>query len=75
MRLLTTGEASRELGISVEWLRKLERQGRIPKARRMLNGRRVYTFEDVEHIRDTLIPFQWQAGDTERASGKEESRA
>lgn len=56
MQLLTTGDAARELGISVEWLRKLEREGKIPKAKRLLNRRRVYVGDDLEHLKRILIP-------------------
>ena len=56
MKLMTTGEVARELSISVEWLRKMERDGRIPKAKRMLNQRRVYTEEDLAHLKKIIIP-------------------
>jgi DNA-binding transcriptional MerR regulator len=56
MRLLTSGDTARELGISVEWLRKLERKGVIPKAKRLPNQRRVYTDEDLKYLRQILMP-------------------
>ena len=40
------GQASRELGVRPEYLRTLERTGRIPQARRDLNGR-FYTEFDI----------------------------
>lgn len=55
MRLLQIGEAARQLGITIEHLRRLEREGRIPKAKRLLNCRRVYTEDDLECIREILF--------------------
>jgi DNA-binding transcriptional MerR regulator len=54
--LLSSGDVARELGISAGWLRKLERDGKIPRAKRMLNNRRVYTPEDVTNIIGILVP-------------------
>ena len=39
-------EASRQLGVSPEHLRALEREGRVPPARRDLNGR-IYSDFDI----------------------------
>lgn len=47
-------EAAARLGISIEWLRRLEREGRIPKARRMGN-RRIYTEADISDLRRMLV--------------------
>ena len=44
-------EASRQLGVSPEHLRNLERRGRIPQARRDYNGR-VYTPFDLALLRN-----------------------
>lgn len=44
------GEAARQLGVTPEHLRALERQGRIPPARRDLNGR-TYTAFDIALLR------------------------
>ncbi len=44
------GEASRQLGVSPEHLRSLEREGRIPPARRDYNGR-IYTEFDIALLR------------------------
>ncbi len=44
------GEASRRLGVTPEHLRTLERQGRIPSARRDLVGR-VYSEFDLTLLR------------------------
>lgn len=44
---------ARELGISVEWLRKGEERSFFPPARRdPTNGHRYYTRKDIEHLRD-----------------------
>jgi len=45
-------EAARELGISVEWLRKGEARGFFPPALRDRNGHRYYTEEDIERMRN-----------------------
>ena len=49
-------EAARELGISVEWLRKGETRGFFPEALRDRNGHRYYTEEDMERIRNRPKP-------------------
>jgi DNA-binding transcriptional MerR regulator len=43
---LTVSQAARELGRSEKWLRNSEVKGKIPKARRDINGWRIYTIED-----------------------------
>jgi DNA-binding transcriptional MerR regulator len=43
-------EAARRLGVTPHYLRLLEVQGRIPAARRDLNGR-VYDESDIELLR------------------------
>jgi MerR HTH family regulatory protein len=58
--------AARELGISADWLRRLERHGRLPPARRDLRGHRRYTAEDVHLLRQTLFPTG--AGTTPRGT-------
>jgi hypothetical protein len=45
-------EAARELGISIEWLRKGEVRGFFPPALRDCNGHRYYTEEDIERMRN-----------------------
>jgi DNA-binding transcriptional MerR regulator len=45
-------EAARELGISIEWLRKGEARGFFPPALRDHNGHRYYTEEDMERMRN-----------------------
>jgi len=49
-------EVSREVGVSSDWLRKLERAGTIPLAPRDLHGHRRYTPELVALIRERLYP-------------------
>lgn len=55
-KLLRVNEAARELGISESWLRRAEQRGRIPKARRDMNGWRVYTYADIATLRQILFP-------------------
>jgi DNA-binding transcriptional MerR regulator len=55
-RTLTVSQAARELGCSEKWLRNSEVKGKIPKARRDINGWRIYTIEDIEKIKRLLVP-------------------
>ena len=55
-RVLTVSEAARQLGRSERWLREADARGKIPKARRDLNGWRVYTEGDLERLRQLLVP-------------------
>lgn len=55
-KLIRVSEVARELGISVDWLRNAELKGKIPKAKRDLNGWRVYTDKDIDAIRRLLLP-------------------
>jgi len=57
-KLFRVSETARELGISEAWLRRAEKRGRIPKARRDLNKWRVYSQEDLELIRTLLLPTE-----------------
>lgn len=54
-RILTVSEAARELGRSERWLREAEKKGKIPRARRDLNGWRVYTSEDLNRLHKLII--------------------
>ncbi len=47
-------EAAQRLGVCTDWIRKLERDGRIPPARRDLNGHRRYSEEDLDEVRRVL---------------------
>ena len=58
MKLFRVSETARELGISEAWLRRAEKRGRIPEARRDLNQWRVYSQEDLELIRTLLWPTE-----------------
>ncbi len=55
VKILKVSEAARELGRSEKWLRNAERKGKIPKARRDLNGWRVYTTEDIAKLRELIV--------------------
>ena len=48
---MRTREAAERAGISPDWLRQLERDGRIGPFARDVNGHRRLTDEDVERIR------------------------
>jgi DNA-binding transcriptional MerR regulator len=55
-RILRVSEAARELCVADRWLRDAEKKGKLPKARRDLNGWRVYTGEDVAELKELLVP-------------------
>jgi hypothetical protein len=57
---MRTCDVARKLGVSPSTIRKKERQGLIPPARRLRIGRqqygsRRYTDEELEHIRQVLF--------------------
>jgi hypothetical protein len=56
MRLFRVSQVARELGISVDWLRRSDGRVGIPKARRDMNGWRIYTEEDIAALRAVLSP-------------------
>jgi DNA-binding transcriptional MerR regulator len=47
---------AKQLGVSADWLRRLERLGRIPRALRDMNGYRRYLQADVERLRQIIFP-------------------
>ena len=47
-------EAAQRLGVCIDWIRKLERDGRIPPVQRDLNGHRRYSEEDLDEVRRIL---------------------
>jgi DNA-binding transcriptional MerR regulator len=57
------GAVARELGVSPEWLRDLERSGRLPAARRDLNGHRRYSRADVQRLRGLVFGKRHQRRD------------
>jgi DNA-binding transcriptional MerR regulator len=59
--VLRVAEVSRRIGVSERWLRQAENNGKIPKAKRDINGWRVYTQEDVQAIKKLLVPSQEEA--------------
>src|SRR5215217_3580472 len=61
-------EAARELGISIEWLRKGEARGFFPPALRDRNDHRYYTEEDREHAQQAHVP-------QDRGTGQRVSRS
>jgi DNA-binding transcriptional MerR regulator len=62
-RLITISEAARQLGCSAEWLRTAEHQGKLPRARRDLNGWRRYSSDDVEALMGVLFPSRKEGED------------
>ena len=48
-------EAAREVGLSAEWLRQGEKRGSFPPAKRVRNGHRYYTSEDIERLRNRRL--------------------
>jgi excisionase family DNA binding protein len=50
------GEVANALGLSRDYLRRLERRGVIPAPRRDLRGQRRYTAADVEVLRVAIFP-------------------
>jgi len=67
MKFMTVSQAARQLGRSERWLRSVEARGRIPRARRDLNGWRIYTVEDISRIRRLIVPEREGDPSTNRA--------
>ena len=57
-KLYNVSEVARELGMSESWLRSAEKRGKIPRARRDLNGWRIYTAEDIKALRALIVPLK-----------------
>jgi DNA-binding transcriptional MerR regulator len=55
-RIFRVSELARELGCSEGFIREAEKQGRLPKAKRDLNGWRFYNEEDLEKLREIVMP-------------------
>ncbi|MFC1980036.1 hypothetical protein ACFLVS_04185 [Chloroflexota bacterium] len=53
--ILTVSQAARELGRSERWLRDAEHRGKIPKAKRDLNGWCVYTTDEMVKLKELLV--------------------
>jgi len=58
------GELAKKLGISADWLRRLEKTGRIPAAPRDVNGHRRYTPDDVAAVKRALFAPGTRVADT-----------
>ena len=54
MELMMVSKVARVLGCSERWLREAEKEGRIPRARRNLNGWRVYTQDDIAKLQELM---------------------
>jgi DNA-binding transcriptional MerR regulator len=55
-------DVARQLHVSGDWIRCLERKGLIPQAQRDVNGHRRYTDDDLARLR-TLLFTARDAGD------------
>jgi hypothetical protein len=66
-RLFTVGPAARYLGMSADTLRKYADLKCIPTYRNPFNGHRVFKLEDLNHLIDTLPPWDDRTRDTARA--------
>jgi excisionase family DNA binding protein len=66
-KVLGTTDAAMRLGCSAEYVRQLERAGKLP-AEKMPNGRRVFKTEDVERL--AVEREQRQKAKRTRASGQ-----
>lgn len=62
MKLLRVNEAARELGVSESWLRRAEGRLGVPKAKRNINGWRVYSPEDIAGLQALLSPRRHEEG-------------
>ena len=51
-RTYSVSEAARELCLSADWLRRVERRGAVPPAKRDSFGRRFYTVKDITRLRE-----------------------
>ena len=49
-------EVARELSVSERWLREAEKTGKLPKARRDINGWILYTEDDIDRLRELMTP-------------------
>jgi DNA-binding transcriptional MerR regulator len=63
-------EAARLLSCPESFLRRAERTGRLPAAKRDLNGSRVYSSEDLEALRKLLAPRAVALSLRERVDGE-----
>ncbi len=51
----TISQAARELGLSADWLRRAERRGSLPPARRDRHNYGYYTEGDLERLRSCRL--------------------
>lgn len=68
-------EAAKILGVGPDWIRRLEKRGRIPPAKRDFNHHRRYTDEDIKRLRATLFgSIQTKAGSLASVKADHERR-
>jgi transcriptional regulator with XRE-family HTH domain len=73
---MRVGDVARKLGVSPSLVRKAERSGRIPRARRLRvgnqpHGHRRYTDEDLDRIREAFFGPDETEEPSESASAAE----
>ena len=61
MRFIKVNEAAKELGVSETFLRRAEGKGKIPQAKRDVNGWRVYSSDDLADLRRILQPTEYES--------------
>jgi len=70
--MLRVNQAARELGVSEAWLRRADGRIGVPKARRDINGWRVYSWEDIAALRAVLLPTAPDEGQHDRGGGRDD---
>jgi len=51
---MRTAAVAAQLGISADWVKRLERAGKIPRVARDVNGHRRYSRADLERLRKVI---------------------
>jgi excisionase family DNA binding protein len=52
---MRTTEAARQLGVSRDWILRVEREGKIPPVARDINGHRRYSRKALAQLRAVLF--------------------
>jgi DNA-binding transcriptional MerR regulator len=60
-RYMRIGDAAAALNVSIETIRRYERAGRIAPAVRNAVGQRLYSEQDLQAIRQVLVPLRKDA--------------
>ena len=75
MEFVKVNEAARLLGVSEAWMRRSEGRAGIPRAKRDINGWRVYSREDIAALRALLVPATQNEPRRGHGDGDDERRA